>query len=59
LVTPVARGAVAAGADGLIVEVHPNPAKALSDGGQSLKPEKFAQMVREVRKVAEAVGRGM
>lgn len=57
LVTPVARGAVAAGADGLIIEVHPNPSKALSDGGQSLKPEKFVQMVKEVRKIAEAVGR--
>src|SRR5581483_11608702 len=57
LVARVARGAIAAGADGLIVEVHPNPAKALSDGGQSLKPEKFAQMVCDVRKVAEAVGR--
>jgi|SRR5581483_4855170 3-deoxy-7-phosphoheptulonate synthase len=56
-VTPVARGAIAAGADGLIVEVHPNPAKALSDGAQSLKPEKFAQMVTEVKRVAEAVGR--
>jgi 3-deoxy-7-phosphoheptulonate synthase len=57
LVTPIARGAVAAGADGLIVEVHPNPAKAMSDGAQSLKPEKFAQMVQEVKRVAEAVGR--
>jgi 3-deoxy-7-phosphoheptulonate synthase len=59
LVAPVARGAVAAGADGLIIEVHPNPAKALSDGGQSLKPEKFAQMVMDVRRVAEAVGRSV
>lgn len=57
LVTPVARGAVAAGADGLIIEVHPNPAKALSDGSQSLKPEKFAQMVADARRIAEAVGR--
>lgn len=59
LVTPIARSAVAAGADGLIIEVHPNPAKAMSDGGQSLKPEKFAQMVKEVRKIAEAVGRNV
>ncbi len=59
LVAPIARGAVAAGADGLIVEVHPDPARALSDGGQSLKPEKFARMVADVRKVAEAVGRSM
>jgi 3-deoxy-7-phosphoheptulonate synthase len=59
LVTPIARGAVAAGADGLIVEVHPNPAKAMSDGGQSLKPEKFVEMVKQVSKVAEAVGRNL
>jgi 3-deoxy-7-phosphoheptulonate synthase len=57
LVTPVARAAVAAGADGLIVEVHPNPAKALSDGAQSLKPDNFARMVAEVRCIAEAIGR--
>jgi len=47
----------AAGADGLIVEVHPEPDKALSDGGQSLKPERFAEMVQQVRAVAEAVGK--
>jgi 3-deoxy-7-phosphoheptulonate synthase len=57
LVAPIARASIAAGADGLIVEVHPDPAKALSDGAQSLKPEKFAQMVKEVRAVARAVGR--
>jgi len=57
LVTPVARAAVAAGADGLIVEVHPNPAQALSDGAQSLKPENFARLVADVRRVAEAIGR--
>ena len=57
LVTPVARAAVAAGADGIIVEVHPNPALALSDGPQSLKPENFAQLVADVRRVAEAIGR--
>ena len=56
-VTPVARAAVAAGADGLIIEVHPDPEKALSDGGQSLKPEKFAELVRQIRGIAEAVGR--
>jgi 3-deoxy-7-phosphoheptulonate synthase len=56
-VTAVARSAIAAGADGLIVEVHPHPDDALSDGAQSLRPEKFAQLVREVRRVAEAVGR--
>lgn len=57
LVAPVARGAIAAGADGLIIEVHPDPAKAWSDGSQSLKPEKFAQLVQDVRKIADAVGR--
>jgi 3-deoxy-7-phosphoheptulonate synthase len=56
-VTAVARAAVAAGADGLIIEVHPRPEEALSDGAQSLRPEKFAQLVKEVRRVAEAVGR--
>lgn len=56
-VTAVARAAIAAGADGLIVEVHPNPSMALSDGGQSLKPERFATLVSQVRAVAEAVGR--
>jgi len=57
LVTPIARAAVAAGADGLIVEVHPDPKRALSDGAQSLTPEHFAQMVSQVRRVAEAIGR--
>lgn len=58
-VTAIARAAVAAGADGLIIEVHPNPAEAASDGGQSLKPERFADMVRQVRLIAEAVGRSV
>jgi 3-deoxy-7-phosphoheptulonate synthase len=57
LVGPVAKAAVAAGADGLIVEVHPNPEEALSDGGQSLKPERFVTLMGELRAVAEAVGR--
>jgi len=48
-VTPLARAAVAAGADGLLVEVHPEPEKAFSDGLQSLKPEKFYQLMDEVR----------
>jgi 3-deoxy-7-phosphoheptulonate synthase len=56
-VTPISRAGVAAGADGLIVEVHPNPAQALSDGAQSLVPEKFAQLMQEVKRVAWAVGR--
>ncbi|HUF37979.1 MAG TPA: 3-deoxy-7-phosphoheptulonate synthase [Anaerolineales bacterium] len=56
-VVPIARAAVAAGADGLIIEVHPRPAEALSDGGQSLKPERFAELIRQVKAIAEAVGR--
>jgi 3-deoxy-7-phosphoheptulonate synthase len=56
-VAPIARAGIAAGADGLIVEVHPNPSKALSDGSQALKPEQFRQMVQDVGRVAEAVGR--
>jgi 3-deoxy-7-phosphoheptulonate synthase len=56
-VTAVARAGIAAGADGLIIEVHPRPEEAASDGAQSLKPEKFAQLVRQVRRVAEAVDR--
>jgi 3-deoxy-7-phosphoheptulonate synthase len=59
LVAPMAKGAVACGADGLIIEVHPRPEEALSDGPQSLKPSKFAQLMRELRPVAEAVGRGL
>lgn len=56
-VTAIARAGIAAGADGLIVEVHPNPSEAFSDGGQSLKPERFSELVRQCRAVAEAVGR--
>jgi 3-deoxy-7-phosphoheptulonate synthase len=56
-VTAVSKAAVAAGADGLIVEVHPNPALALSDGAQSLTPENYARLVEKVRRVAEAVDR--
>jgi 3-deoxy-7-phosphoheptulonate synthase len=56
-VTPIARAGIAAGADGLIVEVHLSPDKALSDGGQSLKPERFAQLVRQVRAIARDVER--
>jgi 3-deoxy-7-phosphoheptulonate synthase len=52
-----AKAAIAAGADGLIMEVHCNPEKALSDGAQSLRPEKFAKLVKELRRVAEAVDR--
>jgi 3-deoxy-7-phosphoheptulonate synthase len=57
LVGPVARAALAAGADGLIIEVHPRPEEALSDGGQSLKPERFAVLMDELRAIAQALGR--
>lgn len=57
LVAPVARAAVAAGADGLIIEVHPRPEEALSDGAQSLKPSRFAALVEGLKPIAEAVGR--
>ena len=56
-VTAIAKAAVAAGADGIIVEVHPDPAHAISDGRQSLRPENFATMVRKLKAVAEAVDR--
>ncbi|MGH7510590.1 MAG: 3-deoxy-7-phosphoheptulonate synthase [Gemmatimonadales bacterium] len=57
MVIPMARAAVAAGADGLLVEVHPNPERALSDGAQSLYPEQFERLMKEVRLIAEAIGR--
>ncbi len=57
LVGPCARAGIAAGADGLIVEVHPNPEEAMSDGEQSLLPENFEKLMKEIRKVAAAVGR--
>jgi len=57
LVAPLARAAVAVGADGLMIEVHPDPENALCDGAQSLKPSKFALVMSELKKVAEAVGR--
>jgi 3-deoxy-7-phosphoheptulonate synthase len=56
-VAAMARAAVAAGADGLIIEVHPNPERALSDGAQSLYPDQFAQLMAEIRIIAPAVGR--
>jgi 3-deoxy-7-phosphoheptulonate synthase len=54
LVSPMALAAVAAGADGLMIEVHPHPEKALSDGRQSLKPEKFIELVEKLKKIAPA-----
>jgi len=56
-VIPMARAAIAAGADGIMVEVHPNPEAALSDGAQTLYPDQFTQLMREVRIIAEAIGR--
>ncbi len=57
LVLPMARAAIAAGADGLIVEVHPDPDKAASDGAQTLTPPQFAEMMQQIRAIAAAVGR--
>ena len=54
---PPSRAAVAAGADAIMVEVHPNPAAAWSDGAQSLTLERFCQMMQDLRPVAQAVGR--
>ncbi|OPX84493.1 MAG: Phospho-2-dehydro-3-deoxyheptonate aldolase [Pelotomaculum sp. PtaB.Bin104] len=59
LVAPMARAAVAAGADGLLIEVHPEPHKALCDGPQSLTPEDFERLMAELKLVAAAVGRGV
>jgi 3-deoxy-7-phosphoheptulonate synthase len=56
-VEAMAMAAIAAGADGLIIEVHPRPEEALSDGPQSLKPERFSVLMQKVGKIAEAVGR--
>ncbi len=58
-VTPMARAALAAGADGILVEVHPSPDRALSDGAQSLYPDQFAELIGELRPIAAAIGRGL
>ena len=58
-VPPMARAALAAGADGLMIEVHPNPERALSDGGQSLYGDQFARMMPELRAIATAIGRAV
>jgi 3-deoxy-7-phosphoheptulonate synthase len=55
----MARAAIAAGADGIIVEVHPNPDGALSDGAQSLYPNQFTSLVTELRAIANAIGRSV
>jgi 3-deoxy-7-phosphoheptulonate synthase len=56
-VLPMARAAVAAGADGLLVEVHHDPDRALSDGAQTLRPDQFDDLMRQVRAIAGAIGR--
>jgi 3-deoxy-7-phosphoheptulonate synthase len=57
LVGPCSKAAIAAGADGLIIEVHPNPEEALSDGEQSLLPANFGHLMAELRRIAAAVSR--
>ena len=58
-VAPMAKAALACGADGIIIEVHHQPEKALSDGVQSLKPEKFAQLMDELRPLAQVLGKSL
>jgi 3-deoxy-7-phosphoheptulonate synthase len=58
-VLPMARAAVAAGADGLLIEVHHDPDHALSDGAQSLFPQQFADLMDQLRMIATAVGRSV
>jgi 3-deoxy-7-phosphoheptulonate synthase len=57
LVSPMSAAAIAAGCDGLIIEVHPDPPKALSDGAQSLTPQAFAKTMATCQKVATALGK--
>ena len=59
MVTTMSRAAIAAGADGLLIEVHPQPDKALSDGAQSLNPVQFAELMSQIRRVATAVDRSI
>ena len=59
MVEPLAKAAVAAGADGLLIEVHNNPECALCDGAQSLKPERFARLMGELKGIARIIGRDM
>lgn len=57
MVAPLSKAAVAAGVDGLLIEVHPCPEEALCDGGQSLTPSNYSQLLREIVPIADAVGR--
>ncbi len=59
LVAPIAKAAIAAGADGLMIEVHPRPDEAFSDGAQSLKPKRFATLMDDLRTLTQALGRSM
>ena len=59
MVEPLAKAAVAVGADGLLIEVHNNPEAALCDGAQSLRPERFARLMGELKGIARIVGRDM
>ncbi len=59
LVAPMALAAVAAGADGLLVEVHPHPERALSDGPQSLTPKMLGELMKKLSAIAQAVGRSV
>ena len=59
MVAPMARAAIAAGADGLIIEVHPHPEKALSDGDQSLRPEAFKELMDNLGGIAKVMGRSI
>ena len=59
LVSPLSKASIASGADGLLIEVHPNPEEALSDGPQQLKPEKFESLMRELRKLAKDLGKSL
>ena len=59
MISPLAKAAIAVGADGLIIEVHNNPEKALCDGPQSIKPEHYETLVKELKAIAAAVGREM
>lgn len=59
MVAPMARAAVAAGADGLIIEVHNDPDRALSDGAQSMFPDQFERLLSELRIIAPAIGRSI
>ncbi len=59
LIAPISRAAIAAGADGLLIEVHTHPEKALSDGAQSLLPKDFENLMKELGRIAEAIGRSI